>query len=271
MSPTHHPDPANGKPASRSSASRVALVTGAKHRLGHAIATALARQGHAIALHVRRTDEAATAARDDLRKLGVACELVEADLANDAACEALMDQAVQRMGRVDVLVNNASIFEHDTVDNFSAQRLMRHAQVNTVAPMVLMRALHRHLQSRRATGCAVNLLDQKLWNLNPDHLSYTLSKSMLRTATEVLAKALAPVLRVNAVAPGLTLGSPDIGSAALAKLQSQSLLGYGAQAEDIAQAVAYLASARAVTGDCILVDAGQHLQSAERDFAFMKP
>lgn len=147
----------------------------------------------------------------------------------------------------------------------------RHWRANTAPAIVLARALHAHRRECGATepGCVVNLLDQKLWNPNPDCLSYTLSKAALECATTLLAQALAPQVRVCGVAPGLTLGSAQIDDAKLARLQSHALLGYGARPADIAHAVRFLLDARASTGTTILVDAGQHLQPHDRDFGYL--
>lgn len=172
------------------------------------------------------------------------------------------------MGRLDAVVNNASVFEHDDVQGFNYAALERHWRANTAPAIVLARALHRLLAPGRQ-GVVVNLLDQKLFNANPDHLSYTLSKAALHCATSLLAQALAPRVRVCGVAPGLTLLSGDMSEAEFAAAAAMSPLQRSSTPQDVAQAVAYLLRAGAVTGTTLLVDAGQHLQPQPRDVLFL--
>lgn len=243
----------------------VVLVTGAARRLGRAIALELAAQGHDIALHHRGHADEAQATLAELRALGVRAEPFGADLADEAATRALLPAAVQRLGRVDAVVNNASLFEPDDAASFGHAAMASHWRCNTAAPILLAQALHTHVAARGAEGCVVNLLDQKLWNPNPDFLSYTLSKAALREATVVLAQALAPRVRVCGVAPGVTLPSGDMSEAEFAAAQRLTPLGRSSSVEDVARAVAYLLGARAVTGTTLLVDGGQHLAAQSRD------
>lgn len=247
----------------------VVLVTGAARRLGREIALHLARQGWDVAVHHHRSSADATL--DDLHALGAAGAAFGADLGDEASCRALVPAVVARFGRLDAVVNNASLFEPDHAADFTYAAMERHWRANTAPAIVLAQALHDHLAARGAAepGGVVNLLDQKLWNPNPDCVSYTLSKAALECATTLLAQALAPRVRVCGVAPGLTLGSAQIDDAKLARLQSQALLGYGARPADVAQAVHFLLTARASTGTTILVDAGQHLQPHDRDFGYL--
>lgn len=250
----------------------VALVTGGARRIGRAIALELARGGHDIAVHVRDAgtpDAEATAAM--LEAAGARATVLVADLADEAACERLLPQAVERLGRVDVLVNNASLFVEDDVSTLDYAALARHWQVNAGAPVLLARALERHLRARdpEATGCVVNLLDQKLWNPNPDYFSYTLSKAALREATVLLAMACAPRLRVAAVAPGVTLPSDLMTEAQFAAAHRMTPLGRSSTAEDIARAVRFLVESPAITGHTLLVDGGQHLERMPRDVVYL--
>jgi NAD(P)-dependent dehydrogenase (short-subunit alcohol dehydrogenase family) len=171
------------------------------------------------------------------------------------------------------VVNSASIFEEDEAHNFSHAALLAHMAANTAAPVLLAQGLHLHVQSRadaQAGGsCVVNLLDQKLWNLNPDFFSYTLSKAALEAATNMLAMALAPLLRVVGVAPGLTLTAPMLGEEQFKRLHTLSPLGASSRAEDIASAVQFALENRALTGTSLLIDGGQHLMRFERDFSKM--
>lgn len=247
----------------------VALVTGAARRIGRSIALALAQAGHDVALHTRHDDAEAQATANELRALGARVQVVVAELGDAGACDALLPTVVAALGRVDVLVNNASLFEHDTPTTVDRDRLTRLWQANLVAPVCLAQALHAHLQARNGQGCVINLLDQKLWNPNPDHFAYTLSKAALREATTLMAQALAPRLRVVAVAPGVTLPSGPMNDAEFVAAHRMTPLGRSSTPEDIAQAVAFLVAAPAITGTTLLVDGGQHLTGQTRDVLFL--
>jgi NAD(P)-dependent dehydrogenase (short-subunit alcohol dehydrogenase family) len=249
----------------------VVMVTGAARRLGREIALHLAREGWDVAVHGRVPTPDAESTAAELRALGARVAVLAADLADEADCEALLPAAVAALGRVDAVVNNASRFEHDTIATVSHASLDAHWKANTAPALILARALHRHLEARGARGCVVNLLDQKLWNPNPDHLSYTLSKAALASATTLLAQALAPVLRVVGVAPGVTLPSGPMDEAAFEAAHRMTPLQRSSTPEDIARAVAYVLSAPAVTGTTLLVDGGQHLSAQPRDVMFLAP
>ncbi len=248
---------------------RVVLVTGAARRVGRAIALELARHGSDIALHCHHVTDEAEATAAELRALGARCALLPAELGDEAQARALVPQAVERLGALDAVVNNASLFEHDDVQGFGYAAMERHWRANTGGPIVLAQALHAHLAARDARGCVVNLLDQKLWNPNPDHLSYTLSKAALESATTLLAMALAPRLRVAGVAPGVTLPSGPMSDAEFARAHRMTPLERSSTPEDIAQAVRFVLDAPAVTGTTILVDGGQHLAAQPRDVFFL--
>lgn len=247
---------------------RTVLVTGAARRLGRAIALDLAAAGWQVAVHFRGS-------ADEARQTAAQCALhapadaFPADLADEAQVRALLPQVVARFGRVDAVVNNASRFEHDDARSFSFSSFTDHALANTAAPIVLAQALAAHLQERGAQGAVVNLLDQKLWNPNPDFLSYTLSKAALESATTLLAQALAPQLRVVGVAPGLTLTSALLSQEKFEQLHKLSPLGRSSTAEDVAHAVRFALENRSITGTTLLVDGGQHLMKFNRDFSLM--
>ncbi len=248
----------------------VVLVTGAGRRLGRAIALELAAHGWQVAVHYRGSPGDA---EDTARELGGGARTFHADLADEGACQALVPAVVAACGRLDAVVNNASLFEVDDVHSFSYAAMDRHWRTNTAPAVVLARGLFDALAARgpEARGAVVNLLDQKLFNPNPDHLSYTLSKAALQFATTVLAQALAPRVRVCAVAPGLTLGSDMIDSSRLAQLQAATPLQRGVAAADVSRSVRFLLENQSVTGSTLLVDAGSHLAPAARDFAFQSP
>ena len=247
----------------------VVLITGAARRIGRAIALDLAAAGWSVALHCHRSFTEAEATANELRALGALAEVFRADLADFDDCEALVPAVLLRCGRLDAVVNNASLFEYDDVAGFSAAAMERHWRANAAPAVVLARALHGHLLQRGATGCVINLLDQKLANPNPDYFSYTLSKAALEAAGTMLAQALAPVLRVCAVSPGVTLLSGEMSADEFAAAHRLTPLARSSTPDDIARAVRFLLDSPAITGITLLVDGGQHLQRQPRDVMFM--
>ena len=198
--------------------------------------------------------------------------IFKADLANEDAARQLLPQVVDKLGRVDAVINSAALFEHDDVQSFSYTNMAQHWASNTGAAIVLAQALHQHCQSRGAQAAeavVVNMLDQKLWNPNPDFLSYTLSKAALEAANTLLAQALAPLVRVVGVAPGLTLTSHMLDDDKFQKLHALSPLGSSSSVEDVVSSVVFAVHNRAMTGTTLLVDGGQHLMKFERDFSLM--
>ena len=254
---------------------RTVLVTGAARRLGRAIALDLAGAGWQVAVHYRGSHDAALqtladcqAAGPGLRHAAFAC-----DLADEAATRGLLAQVAQSLGGVDAVVNNASLFEHDTIADFGYAAMERHWRANTGAPILLAQQLHAQLSARGAqpmAGAVVNLLDQKLWNPNPDFLSYTLSKAALEAANTLLAQALAPLVRVVGVAPGLTMTSHLLSDEEFAQRHRLSPLGRSSTAEDVAASVRFALENRSITGTTLLVDGGQHLMKFDRDFSLMQ-
>ncbi|MCE1190643.1 MAG: SDR family oxidoreductase [Acidovorax sp.] len=254
---------------------RTVLVTGAARRLGRSIALALAAGGWQVAVHYRTSRQNAIETVAACAELAGASAHFDADFQDEAAVRALLPRVVAHFGRVDAVVNSASLFEHDTAHSFGFAALEKHLRSNTAAPVLLAEALHRHVADRAAAGEAdaqgavVNLLDQKLWNQNPDFLSYTLSKAALEAAGTQLALALAPRVRVVGVAPGLTLTSEWLSEEKFAQLHSLSPLGRSSTPEDVAATVRFALENRSLTGTTVLVDGGQHLMRFERDFSMM--
>jgi len=247
---------------------RVALVTGAGRRIGRAIALGLARAGWDIAVHYRASEDDARATVREVEALGRRAALLACDLSDEEAVRALLGRAIEALGPVGCVVNNASQFEYDSAADFSPALLAAHMHANVSAPILLAQALHVATPAG-SQACVINLLDQKLYNLNPDYLSYTLSKAALQTATTMLAQALAPTVRVCAVAPGLTLVSGEQTEGGFEKAHQATPLGHSSTPQDIVDAVCYLAGARAVTGSTLLVDGGQHLMPLPRDVMFL--
>jgi NAD(P)-dependent dehydrogenase (short-subunit alcohol dehydrogenase family) len=246
----------------------VALVTGAGRRIGRAIALGLAQAGWDVAVHYRSSEAGARATADAIGALGRRAALLQCDLSDEAQVRGLLARAAAALGPVGCVVNNASLFEYDSAADFSPALLAAHMQANVAAPILLAQALHA-ATAPGAQAVAINLLDQKLANLNPDFLSYTLSKAALQTATAMLAQALAPSVRVVGVAPGLTMLSGEQTEAGFAKAHQATPLGRSSTPQDIADAVCYLAAARAVTGTTLIVDGGQHLMPLPRDVMFI--
>ena len=248
---------------------QAALVTGAGRRIGRAIALGLAAAGWDVAIHYRASEAEARETAAAVEALGRRAALLQCDLADEAAVGALLGRAMEALGPVHCVVNNASLFEYDSATAFSPALLAAHMQANVTAPVLLAQALHAATPAG-SQAVVINLLDQKLYNLNPDFLSYTLSKSALHTATTMLAQALAPTVRVVGVAPGLTMVSGDQTDSGFAKAHQATPLGRSSTPQDIVDAVCYAASARAVTGTTLLVDGGQHLLQLPRDVMFLQ-
>lgn len=248
----------------------VVLVTGAARRVGRAIALDLAAHGFDLALHFRSSGNDAEATATTARESGARAQCFGTDLSDEAACRALVPAVAKAMGRIDAVVNNASHFEYDNAETFSYAAMEAHWRANTAPAVLLAQALAAHLKGCSEVGCVVNLLDQKLWNPNPDYLSYTLSKSALEAATTLLAQALAPQVRVVGVAPGVTLVSgAAMDEAGFAQAHQMTPLGRSSTPDDIARTVRFVIESRAITGTTILVDGGQHLMAQPRDVAFL--
>ncbi len=268
----HSPSNAMASPLPPATSPRTVLVTGAGRRLGRHIALALAAGGWQVAVHYRHSADEARATATECAALTPGAAVFAADLADEQATRDLVPQVVARFSRLDALVNNASLFEQDTVADLSYASLERHMRSNAGAPILLAQALAGHVAARGgedASAAVVNLLDQKLWNQNPDFLSYTLSKAALEAATTVMALALAPRLRVVGVAPGLTLTSHLLEGERFEQMHKLSPLHRGSSPEDVAAAVRFALDNRSLTGTTLLVDGGQHLMKFERDFSLM--
>ena len=252
-----------------SAAPRTVIVTGAAKRLGRQIALALAAGGWRVVVHYRGSQADAQATAAECAALTPGAAIFQADLGDEAAVRALLPTVAAQLGAVDAVVNNASLFEHDTAGSFSFAALDAHLRTNTGAAVLLTQALHDHVKERGATGAVVNLLDQKLWNPNPDFFSYTLSKAALEAANTLMAQAFAPALRVVGVAPGLTLTSHMLSDDKFAQLHALSPLGRSSTPEDVAATVKFALENQSITGTTLLVDGGQHLMKFERDFSLM--
>lgn len=237
---------------------RAALVTGAARRIGRAIAFALHEAGYAVAIHARHSLADAEALRDEIARAGGRAAVVRADLADHAAVAGLVAAATDAVGPLTLLVNNASSFEKDEVGALDVARFDRQLAVNLRAPLFLSEAFAAQSPAG-ADASIVSILDQRVFKPTPHFVSYTLAKSALHAATRMLAQALAPKVRVNAVAPGPTVQSARQQAEDFARQAAAVPLGRGPGMDEIAAAVVYLAGARSITGVTLAVDGGQHL------------
>jgi NAD(P)-dependent dehydrogenase (short-subunit alcohol dehydrogenase family) len=253
---------------------RTVLVTGAGHRIGRGLALGFAAAGWDVAVHYGSSKAKADEVVAEIAALGRRAVALKADLSVEAEVERLVPDCTAALGRPSCIVNNASMFDEDTALDVGYEKLLHLTSINVGAPLVLARMLYevtpeaaRHDESLRAA--VINVLDQKLYNMNPDYLSYTLSKAALGTATVALAQALAPKVRVVGLAPGLTLQSGDQTPESFAAAHKVTPLGHASRIEDLVAAALYLADARGVTGTTLVVDGGQHLVPLPRDVMFL--
>jgi NAD(P)-dependent dehydrogenase (short-subunit alcohol dehydrogenase family) len=248
----------------------LALVTGGWRRIGAAIAQRLAGAGYDLALHAHHPHSFDPAFVETLGADGATVHPLAADLGDMAAVEGLIPAAIVAAGRAPVLlVNCASAFHDDSAQSLDAASLDLHFRVNCFAPLILTRAFATALAQAGEHGAVVQILDQRVKNPVPDQISYTLSKQALHASVRTMARALAPRVRVNAVAPGLTLPTEDYDAAQWDRLGALMPLDRLSDPADIADAVLHLATARATTGETLFVDGGAHLESFPRDFVYM--
>lgn len=237
---------------------RTALVTGAAKRIGRTIALDLAKNGWAVAVHYGRSRDAAIATVDDIRKAGGTAVALQADLSVELETTSLMAHTIDALGPVGCLVNNASTFEHDDVASADRASWDAHIETNLRAPFVLIQEMARALSDAQ-DGVVVNMLDQRVWNLTPHFLSYTMSKSGLWTMTRTLALALAPRIRVNAIGPGPVLPNSRQTEDQFRRQYESLPLRKPVDPSEICNAVQFILSATSMTGQMIALDGGQHL------------
>jgi len=244
-----------------------ALVTGAGLRIGRALAMALAADGFFVFVHHNRSAAGAKATVAAIAAAGGRAKAVRADLSSARQAEALIGKCRARGVRLTCLVNNASLFKLDRTPTARAADFDMHVAINLRAPLLLSQALARQLPDGES-GLIVNMLDQKLFNLNPDFLSYTLSKIGLHGLTTLLAQSFAPRLRVAGIAPGLTLRSGSQTDARFADQHAANPLGVGVTTDDLVRALRFIVATPTYTGDTLVVDSGEHLTGRPRDIAF---
>ena len=243
-----------------------ALVTGGARRIGRALVLALAEAGFAVAVHHHRSGAEAEALVAEIGRAGGTAVALAADLADEAAVQSLLPQAAVALGPIGVLVNNASVFENDAVATVSSQGWDAHLAINLRAPFVLSQEFAARLPPD-AGGVIINLLDERVWNLTPYFVSYTVSKAALWTLTRTMALALAPRIRVNGIGPGPTLPSPRQSAEQFLERCRSLPLRRGTSPDEIAAALRFILAAPAMTGQMIALDGGEHLGWAQSGHA----
>lgn len=237
---------------------KTALVTGGAARIGAAIVRDLARHDFAVAIHTNSSIDAAEALAADIRASGGRAAVVRGDLTRAGDCEKIVAAAVEALGPVGLLVNNASVFQRDSVNEFSSDTFDLHFALHVKAPSILTGEFARLLPADRH-GLVVNIIDQRVWKLRPDFYSYTLSKATLWTATRTMAQALAPRIRVNAIGPGPTLKNSRQLDEDFARQVGGLILKAGPMLPEFGQTIRFLFDTPSITGQMIALDGGQHL------------
>ncbi|MCB1503792.1 MAG: SDR family oxidoreductase [Hyphomicrobiaceae bacterium] len=250
--------PRNGHARARDSLTRTALITGAAKRIGRALALDLAGRGWHVGVHYRNSRDEADAVVAEIRAAGGAAVALRADLGNPDDVDQLIPACAAALSPPCCLINNASEFRHDTLETLTRDAWHVHLDINLKAPVFLAQSMSKHLPEG-CEGNIINIIDQRVWNLKPDFFSYTISKAGLWTATRTLAQALAPRIRVNAIAPGPVLKSVHQTDSDFAAECASTLMGRGPSTDEISQAVRFILDAPAMTGQMIALDGGQHL------------
>jgi NAD(P)-dependent dehydrogenase (short-subunit alcohol dehydrogenase family) len=239
-------------------AGKTALVTGGAKRVGKAIVLDLARAGFSVAIHCNKSTRDADALAEEIRQAGGKAAVVQAELTDMAQVDTLVSKAVAALGGVSVLVNNASVFEDDSLTDFDWEGWDRHFAIHLKAPVLLARRFAEALPKGQE-GLIVNIIDQRVWKPTPRYFSYALSKSSLWNATRTMAQSLAPNIRVNAIGPGPTLMNARQNEEDFAAQVDSLLLKRGPDLSEFGATIRYLWGARSVTGQMIALDGGQHL------------
>jgi NAD(P)-dependent dehydrogenase (short-subunit alcohol dehydrogenase family) len=242
----------------RQSMIKTVLITGAARRIGRQLALDLASDGWNVAVHCNTSRDEAEHVVAEIVKLGRKAAVVQGDLAEATIADHLIGEATKQLGPLTALINNASIFEPDEVGSITLDSWSQHQDINLRAPVMLAQSFARQLPAEM-DGNIINIIDQRVWKLNPRFFSYTNSKAGLWSATRTLAQALAPRIRVNAIGPGPALPSVRMDKAEFKKQEGLTLLGRGTSPTEISQAAKFILSQPALTGQMIALDGGQHL------------
>ena len=244
---------------------QIALITGGARRVGAALARGLAAAGYFVVIHYQNSVDEAEGLAREIRGLGGACGLLRADLRDRLAIEGVIARCVAAFGDVDVLVNNASSYRYDAVGALDAEVWDENLRTNLEAPLFLAGAFFRALGDRG--GAIVNMLDFKVTSLNPDYFSYTVAKVGMAGATRLMAMAFRGRVRVNGIAPGLTMRSGRQSEAQFERAWRMTPLGHGPTPEELAAALLYLLRTPSVNGQVISLDGGAALRPRRRDIS----
>jgi len=242
---------------------RTVLITGGARRIGRAIVLALAERRWTVAIHYNHSGNDADRLAADIAIAGGQADVFKADLASEEETGSLISRVIAKVGPLDALINNASVFEYDTPETASRESWDIHMQVNLRAPFVLTQAFAAQPPSARE-GNVINIIDQRVWNLTSQFTSYTLSKSALWTLTQTLALALAPRIRVNAIGPGPTLPSSRQTEESFRRQWASLPLERRVSPEEIGEAASFILDAPSMTGQMIALDGGEHLGRRRR-------
>lgn len=241
---------------------KTALITGAGKRIGREIALKLAQEGWDIAVHYHSSEEEAQALVALTQAMGRKSVAVQADLSDEASVKTLVGRVNAKLSPLTCLINNASVFENDTLATGSRESWDKHMEVNLRAPLVLIQDFAAQLPKEIA-GNVINILDYAVWSLPHNFLSYIVSKSALWTLTQTLALTLAPQIRLNAIGPGPALANSRQSESGFSQAWHSAPLGRSTSAEEIGNAVRFILATPSMTGQMIALDGGRHLQGAE--------
>ena len=234
------------------------LITGGSVRIGKEIALAISNSSNNIIIHYHQSFNQASALKKSVEKLGSQCAVIKCDLSKKRSTEGLIKRAGKFFGPINFLINNASVFENDNINNFTVDSWNKHMNVNLYAPLKFSRDLKKLLPTK-SKGHIINILDQNVLKPDISFLSYSLSKAALYSATKVLAKSFAPNIRVNAIGPGPTIKNVHQSSKHFEKSIKKTLLKIGSPPKEIARTVKFLLESNSITGQFIVVDGGEHL------------
>ncbi|MGF1455470.1 MAG: SDR family oxidoreductase [Alphaproteobacteria bacterium] len=247
---------------------KAAIVTGGAKRIGEAVSRALAEDGYFVFVHYNTSDRDAKALVEELQTSGAGAAAVGADLSNPDSASGLIAACRAQGPAPRVLVNSASVFEADHAPTVTLESWQKHLMVNLTAPMLMMRDFAAQIPEEER-GIVINFLDYKLFNLNPDFFSYTISKYALKGVTEMMAMALAPKVRVCGLAPGLTLASPYQSEETFRRLHNRNPLQKGPTVEDHIRAIRFMIATPSYSGQMMAVDGGQHFDALAKDVSYL--
>ena len=234
------------------------LITGAATRVGKAIALHFAERGWNIAIHYFRSSSKARELKKIIEQNWVKVALIKADLKNSKQVEKIVPLAKKKLGAIDCLINNAALFEKDDIVNFTTKSWNDHFNINLLAPTILTKQFAKQA-SKKTVSNIINIIDQRIFNLTPFFMSYTISKSGLQTLTKTMAMRLGPNIKVNAIAPGPTIKSKRQTDRHFRNQVKSTLLKKSVRLEDICDTVEFLINNNSITGQIVAVDSGQNL------------